>query len=421
MADKKSALADLLKTAEKKYNMKVGTLAEVADDVHFISSGNISVDYAVAGNNPNGTGLPMGRIMEFFGPPSSGKTTMAIHTAVNLQKIILAGGDPERGIGPDDVIVYLDYEQVFDAGYAQQLGLDTEHPSFLFSQPDTLEDGSNFLNEAFKTGQVRLAIVDSLAAMNPSAKAEAEIGKSLPAVAAKLLKDWGAQLNPILRHHNGMIIFINHEMEKMEMGGARRPGMPAATTTPGGVALKFFASVRIQFRPIRQIKGKILDPITNEVVEIPVATDVKVKVIKNKVAPPFRETSIRVRFGRGFDEMWTALQILLANKKVIYNASRYYFHNVIEEVPADWMDREAKGTQRPNIHGEPKVFAAADQHPEWREGLIELAREIAKKNVESLASVAQLGVPVEEEDDTLSQELDELFGETSTTGNRASL
>lgn len=411
---KSSKLSALLATAEKKYNMSVGQLNAITSDVKFISSGNISVDMAIGGSIDGG--VPMGRTVEFYGLPSSGKTTMAVHAAVNLQKVIKAGGDPERGILPNDKIVYLDYEQAFDASYAIQLGLDPDHESFLFSQPDTLEDGANFLLEAFRTGEVRLAIVDSVAAMTPSAKADAEIGKSLPAVQAKLMKDFGANLNPILRHSNGTVIFINHEMEVMEMGG-RRPGMPAATTTPGGRAGKFFASVRVQFKQIRHNKGKITDPITKEEMELPISTDVKVKVVKNKVAPPFRECVIRVRFGRGFDEFWTAMQILLANKKVIYNAGRYYFHNNIEEIPADWMPREATGTKRPYIHGEAAVFKAADAHPEWRQALVDLARSVARENVESLSKVAKFGVSVNEDDDEegLTQdEIDELFPQTDS-------
>lgn len=340
-------------------------------------------------------------------------TTMAVQTAVNLQRIIIAGGDPELGIGPLDQIIYLDYEQAFDASYAVALGLDPKHPSFQFSQPDTLEDGANFLLEAFQTGEVRLAIVDSVAAMTPSAKAEAEIGKSLPAVQAKLMKDFGGNLNPILRHNNGMVIFINHEMEVMEMGGARRPGMPAPTTTPGGKALKFFASVRLQFRQIRQIKGKVMDPLTQVEMEIPVATDTRVKVVKNKVAPPFRECLVRVRFGRGFDEFWTALQILLANKKVIYTAGRFYFHNLIEEAPADWMPRESKGTKRPYLHGMDRVFDSADEHTEWRAAMIRIASVVAAENYSALDDVAQMGSPVPDDDEDLPENIDDILDDVT--------
>lgn len=402
---KAPTLSDLLKGAMKKYDLNVGTLDSIATDTQFISTGNLSIDYAIGGGVLGG--IPMGRTVEFYGPPSSGKTTLAIQAAVRLQRIIMAGGDPSRGISATDRILYLDYEQAFDAGYAHKLGLDTSHQSFLFTQPDTLEQGADFLLEAFKTGEIRLSIVDSVAAMNPSAQAEAEsVGKSLPAIQARIMKPFGVTLNSVLKNNNGTVIFINHEVEKLQMGGGR-PGMPPPTSTPGGVALKFFASVRVQFRQIRQIKGKVLDPLTKEIILIPVATDVKVKVVKNKVAPPFRECTVRVRFGMGFDDFWTAIQILIANKQVIYNASNYYFHGVIEEVPADWMTRDAKGTKRPYINGEPKVFKASDDHPEWRQGLIDVAARIAAENVDTLAGVAKFGEIVEDEDEE-GEDLDDL-------------
>lgn len=411
----KTALATLLGQAEKKYGLTVGPMGSIASDTQFITTGNLAIDYALGG------GIPMGRSVELAGPPSSGKTTLALQAAIAMQQLILAGGDPERGIGPDDVILYFDYEQAMDPEYAKALGLDLEHPSMQFTQPDTLEEGADFCLAAFKTGQVRLALFDSVAAMNPSAQAEADsVGKSLPAVQAKLMKPFGVTLNSVLKNNNGTVIFINHEMEKMEMGGARRPGMPAATTTPGGSALKYFASVRVSFRQQRSHKGMVMDPLTNTEVEIPVATDVKVKVIKNKVAPPFREAIVRVRYGQGFDEFWTAMQVLLANKKVIYAATRYYFHNLAEEEGApDWMPREAQGIKRPYLHGEKRVFAMADEHPEWRARLIEVAGRVAAENAESLKAVAPLReVEAEEDsDETSSGELDEMI-EASKGGKR---
>lgn len=417
----KGGMATLLAQAEKKYNLTVGPMGSIASDTKFITTGNLAIDYALGG------GIPMGRSVELLGPPSSGKTTLALQAAIAMQKLIIAGGDPERGIGPDDMILYFDYEQAMDPEYATALGLDMNHPSLQFTQPDTLEEGADFALAAFKTGQVRLALFDSVAAMNPSAQAEADsVGKSLPAVQAKLMKPFGVTLNSVLRNNNGTVIFINHEMVKMEMGGGGRPGYgPPPTTTPGGSALKYFASVRVSFKQIRQNKGIVMDPVLMEEKEIPVSTDVRVKVIKNKVAPPFREATVRVTFGRGFDQFWTAMQVLLANKKVMYQTGRYYFHK-LEEIGGapEWMPRESKGTNRPYLHGEKRVFSLAEQYPEWRELLVAQAKLVAEENVESLGKVAPIKAEVmsaeEDSDEVTSEDLDDLIPKDAA-GNRAEI
>lgn len=419
MAAKADPLAALMATAEKKYGLTVGALDEITTDTKFFTSGNVAIDAAIGG------GIPMGRSIELFGPPSSGKTTLTLQSAIEMQKIIMGGGSKELEIAKDDVIFYFDYEQAMDLRYAKALGLDTKHPSFRFTQPDTLESGADFCLAAFKTGRVRLAVFDSVAAMNPSAQAEAEsVGKSLPAVQAKLMKPFGVTLNSVLRNHNGTVMFINHEMEKMEMGGHRRPGMPAPTTTPGGSALKYFASVRVRFSQIRQNKGEIIDPVTNEKMEVPTSTDVRVKVMKNKVAPPFREATVRVAFGKGFDPFWTAIQILLAAKKVKYQSPKWYFHELEAEGGApDWMPREPQGMQRAYLLGEKRVFKMAEAHPEWRKLLIEMSKKVVSDNAEALDQVAKLGVVEEdsdEEDGETSEELDALV-EKKTGSKRASI
>lgn len=402
----------LMASAEKKYGLAVGAIDEITSDTKFFTSGNLAIDYAIGG------GIPMGRSIELSGPPSSGKTTLTLQSAIEMQKIIIGGGSRELEISKDDVILYFDYEQAMDLRYAKSLGLDTKHPSFRFTQPDTLESGADFCLAAFRTGRVRLAVFDSVAAMNPSAVAEADsVGKSLPAVQAKLMKPFGVTLNSVLKEHHGTVMFINHEMEKMEMGGARRPGMPAPTTTPGGSALKYFASVRVQFRQIRQNKGEIIDPVTNEKVEVPTSTDVKVKIIKNKVAPPFREATVRVAYGKGFDQFWTAIQILLAAKKVKYQSPKWFFHELEAAGGApDWMPRETTGTGRAYLLGEKRVFKMAETHPEWRQLLIDIAKETVENNAEALEVVAKFG---EEEDsdedgiDILEEELPEVKSGTT--------
>lgn len=382
-----NAVQDLLAKASKKYNIVAGKMSDIAEDVSFISTGNISIDYAIGG------GIPIGRSVEFFGPPSCGKTTTAFQTVASLQKIIKNGGDETLGIAADDYILYADYEQAIDPEYIKSLGIDIEHESLIFTQPDSLEDGANFIVEMVGTGKVRLVVIDSVAAMQPDAKAEAEIGKSLPAVMAKLLKDFGVKMNPILSRNNCSMILINHMMEKMDMG-ARRPGMPPITTTPGGSAPKFFASVRAEFRQVKQNKEEVLDLLTRETVREVTSSDVRVKVVKNKVAPPFKEVVVRVRRGKGFDNFWSALSILIANKWITYSAGYYYMPKLeAKNLVPDWVQRATTGTKRPYVKGEAAIFKAADAHPEWRAGLIALAQEV----ISSGGAVAQ-GLPEESEE-----------------------
>jgi recombination protein RecA len=372
MPASKNPVLDVLARAQKKYNTVIGPLGTVAENTKFITVDNIAIDFVLGG------GLPLGRSVELYGPPSSGKTTTALQVAAHLQKIIKSGGDPALGIGPNDYISYFDFENAMDPEYAVALGLDVEDEQFLFSQPDILEEGANIALDLVETGQVRLIIFDSVAAMNPSVKAEAEIGKSLPAVQAKLLKDFGMNMNAKAFKNNCLVIYLNHEVEVMDMGGARRPGMPAKKSTPGGVALKYFASCRLRYQQIGQIKKPYKDPLTKEDKQRVEATDVLVKVEKNKVHRPFGEAKVRVRFGRGFDNFWSALQILQAHKYVMYASGYYRFHNVEElGLVPDWMPKDAKG--KPTVHGEATLFAYADKYPEFRESMIILAEDVARR------------------------------------------
>lgn len=416
----KDALEALFDKA-KKDGLNVGPLGSAIEDQKWLPTGNIAIDNAFGG------GIPMGRQMEFFGPTGCGKTTLVLQACVALQKIIIAGGDKELGIGPDDVILYEDFESTMDIRYAVALGLDPHHPSFRIAQPDTLEQGADLIQKAVATGRVRLAVVDSVAAMVPSAQAEAEsVGKAQVAVTARLLKTFGQNLNALLRQNNATVMWINHETDVI--GGFTRPGMPAATTTPGGKALKYFATIRGQFRPIKHYKGEYTDPLTGEVLEIRSQSDIRLTVVKNKVATPYREAILRVRFGRGFDPFWTAMQILLASKKVIYGEGKYFFHNLEDQgLAPEWMARMKSGTFRAYVQGgkdQKTLFKTADKYPEWRAALIELAQEIAKENIAALDRVTPIteaeGPDDEDENDEEEiQELDDIMG--TSAGRRAKI
>jgi hypothetical protein len=261
-----------------------------------------------------------------------------------------------------------------------------------------------------------------VAAMQPSAKADADIGKPLPGLTARLIKEWVVGLNSILANQNASIIFLNHLIDKFDMGGPQRPGMGKPTTTPGGIAMKYFVSTRVQYTPGERQQGTVRDPLSNELVPQTISTDVIVKVQKNRVAPPFRKATVRVRFGKGFDNFWTAIGILVSAKKIIYTSPYYKFHNV-ETIPGlvpEWMPHLKEGTKPPAIQGVKKLLKVSDVKPEWRDAVIAYAEQIVKDNIELLAKEdAPEEVDEDEEDfETETLALDEVVGKPAPKTSR---
>lgn len=378
----KSAIDKILADSKKKYDVTAGPMNAIAQDTEAISTGSMAIDYITGVG-----GLPLGRSVELFGPPASSKTTTALMTAANYQKKIIKEGLDER-------ILYLDYEQAMDPNYAKNLGLDVDHPSFLFAQPNLFEDGANFALELIETGLVKIVIFDSVAAMTPKALYEAEIGKVQVAPQARLMAVLMQRLNPLLADTNSLAIFINHLKEKVGIGGPAGP----VKTTPGGVSLKFYASMRIEYAQIGQIKGDVKDPLTGLKVKQTVASNVKVKIVKNKVAPPFKEAVVRVRFGKGFDDMWTTKNVLMANKKISGSAGYFYFDKSPELVhPEMELSKEGK----PYIHGEAELMKFADADPEWRAKAVTMARDLVGSVVTESPEV------VEEDDEGIPSLVDE--------------
>lgn len=403
-----------LEKLQKKYDTPVGKLSDIALPATFITTGNLAIDYIIGG------GMPLGRMVELAGPPSSGKTTTALQTAAALQKLIKAGGDPKLGVKPDDRILYLDYEATLDQDYAMALGLDIDDETFLLTQPDSLEDGSNLALGLIETGRIRLVIWDSVASMLPSAKAEAEIGKSLPAVQAKLMSDLGQKLVPLLYEHQTANIFVNHLRDVLDMSGRRPAHLGPKKDTPGGVALKFYESVRLEYKQLQQLKEDVLDPFSGELVSTPMATNVEVKVAKNKVGKPFKKATVRVRYGVGFDNFWTALSLLVSSKEIMYSAGYWYFHKVEDKgLAPDWMPRAKTGTQRPNLRTEAAVFEAADEHPEWRDNVIEYARQILTSSDDVDLRVA--AEPQDQEELEATEAVLNSIAPLSSEGNRTPL
>lgn len=352
----------------KKYDLRIASMSDVIEPTDSVSSGNLALDHILGIG-----GFPRGRSIELFGSPSSGKSSCATMLAASTQKLIKEGHPDFK----DKVILYMDHENAMDLEYAKALGLDVEHESFEFSQPDSFEQSANVVIGLIETGDVALVIFDSVAAMVAEAALALEIGSNRPMIQAKLMSDFLKKLNGLAARTKTTVIFLNHIMEVVDMSGG--PGARYKKySTPGGRALKFYASVRIEFKQIKNHKAKSIDELTRETVENVESTDVLIQIVKSKVAPPFKRAVVRVRFGRGFDNAYTALQVLVGHKKIIVAGGRFhYFHNLPELVTDD-MPRAATGTHRPYIDTESQVFEWLDSKPEWRAKFIQAAEDLLK-------------------------------------------
>ena len=290
--NKDGLLEDAIKQIEKQYGkgsiMKLGERAAV--DVDAISSGSIKIDEALGIG-----GYPKGRIIEIYGPESSGKTTLALHAIAEVQK---KGGRA----------AYIDAENAIDPAYARNLGVNIDE--LILSQPDSGEQGLQIAEMLIKSGAIDIIVVDSVAALVPQAELDGEMGDAQVGLQARMMSKAMRKLSGVMNRSECTAIFINQLREKVGI----MFGNPE--TTPGGRALKFYASVRLDIRRSEAIKNGT---------EI-IGNKVNVKVVKNKVAPPFKTASIEIMYGEGISYVAELLD-LCVDHNIVKKSGAWFSYN----------------------------------------------------------------------------------------------
>jgi recombination protein RecA len=319
--NKAKALAAALAQIEKQFGkgsiMRMGD-GEVARDIQVVSTGSLGLDIALGIG-----GLPRGRVVEIYGPESSGKTTLTLQVIAEMQKL---GG----------TAAFIDAEHALDVNYAGKLGVNID--DLLISQPDTGEQALEIADMLVRSGGVDIVVIDSVAALTPKAEIEGEMGDQLPGLQARLMSQALRKLTANIKRTNTLVIFINQI--RMKIGVMF--GNPE--TTSGGNALKFYASVRLDIRRTGAIKK------TDEVI----GSETRCKVVKNKVAPPFREAHFDILYGEGISREGEIIDLGVQ-------------HKIIEKAGA-WYS-----------YGGNKIGQGKDNTREFLRGNADLAREIENK------------------------------------------
>ena len=328
-----AALAQIEKQFGKGSIMRLGE-GEVIEDIQVVSTGSLGLDIALGVG-----GLPRGRVIEIYGPESSGKTTLTLQVIAQMQKL-------------QGVCAFIDAEHALDVQYAQKLGVNLQ--DLLISQPDTGEQALEIVDALVRSGSVDLIIIDSVAALTPKAELEGEMGDALPGLQARLMSQALRKLTATIKKTNCTVVFINQiRMKIVVMFGSPE-------TTTGGNALKFYASVRLDIRRIGSIKKG----------EEVIGSETKVKVVKNKVSPPFKTAEFDILYGEGISREGEIIDMGVV-AKVVDKSGAWY------------------------AYGGEKIGQGKDNAREFLRENPDIAREIENKIRESLGVPLLGGVDAE--------------------------
>lgn len=370
MATKKKTGREVLAELRKDFNSEydvLGSFDSVDKAQEAYSTGNLGLDMLTGVG-----GFPKGKIVSLEGPFSSGKSTSAFMAMAREQKNIIDSGD-------EKYLMFFDYERSLDPLYCSKLGLDVRHESFIYVTPDTLEDGANIFRKMLETGSVAIAVFDSVAAMVSSKEREADTGYVEVATRAKMLHQLMRQIKDPCARYGTTPIFLNHELDvvatdpmsqKMAARGIKQK------TTPGGQAIPFYASLRISYKKAGQVKGKEFDALKDATDETVTGMKIQATTIKNKVAPAFQTTELRVRRSKGFSQAWSVLNVLVAHGIVKAGSTGWY------EIPENLLTDDLGVKVKEGIYkmrSEEAVLKLLDASPQFLERCEQEARGILEK------------------------------------------
>ncbi|MBF0805480.1 MULTISPECIES: recombinase RecA [unclassified Streptococcus] len=363
--ERKKALEDAMKVIEKDFGKgSIMRLGERMDQkVQVMSSGSLALDIALGAG-----GYPKGRIIEIYGPESSGKTTVALHAVAQAQK--------EGGIA-----AFIDAEHALDPAYAQALGVNIDE--LLLSQPDSGEQGLEIAGKLIDSGAIDLVVIDSVAALVPRAEIDGDIGDNHVGLQARMMSQAMRKLGSSINKTKTVAIFINQLREKVGV----MFGSPE--TTPGGRALKFYASVRLDVRGNSQIKG------TGDQKDENIGKETKIKVVKNKIAPPFKEAVVEIIYGEGISAAGELVKIA-SDLDIIKKSGAWYSYG---------DDKIGQGSENAKkfLKENPAIFEEVDRKVRQHFGLP--VAELPEGEVVDNSSQPEIDEKVLEEAADMAQDL----------------